>query len=172
MNKVIAVLGLMLILGLMNWSIVVKEQHLSKGQIVKLKLAPVDPRSLMQGDYMVLRFELADAIYEALSKVESSELWGADAESTHSFVVVKLDQQSVASFVGLDTEQVLQPDQLKLYYRVRDGKIKFATNAFFFAEGTAELYNAAEYGEFRVNAEGEVLLSAMLDKDLHKLGPD
>ncbi|MEY4484068.1 MAG: hypothetical protein RL693_1520, partial [Verrucomicrobiota bacterium] len=36
-----------------------KEQTLANGRQVFLKLAPVDPRSLMQGDYMSLRYEIA-----------------------------------------------------------------------------------------------------------------
>ncbi|MFX7329222.1 GDYXXLXY domain-containing protein, partial [Acinetobacter baumannii] len=33
-----------------------KEMLLKEGQLVLLPLAPVDPRSLMQGDYMALRY--------------------------------------------------------------------------------------------------------------------
>ena len=76
MSKVIAVLGLVLALGLINWSIYQKEQHLRHGDVIKLKLAPVDPRSLMQGDYMALRFELANQIREVLPKNESNAFFG------------------------------------------------------------------------------------------------
>jgi len=33
--------------------------HQARRQVVYLELAPVDPRSLIQGDYMALRFALA-----------------------------------------------------------------------------------------------------------------
>ena len=52
MFKKMALVFLVIILGLVNWSITGKEKHLAEGKIVYLDLAPVDPRSLMQGDYM------------------------------------------------------------------------------------------------------------------------
>ena len=42
---------LLMILALMNHAIWQKQQHLSQGEEVILKLTPVDPRSMMQGDY-------------------------------------------------------------------------------------------------------------------------
>jgi uncharacterized membrane-anchored protein len=47
--------------------------------------------------------------------------------------------------------------------------MKFATNAFFFQEGTARRYEAARYGEFRVAPDGELLLTGLRDKDLQAL---
>ena len=55
-----AVLAVVLILA--NWSIVGKERVLANGEIMLLDLAPRDPRSLLQGDYMVLRYSLAQTI--------------------------------------------------------------------------------------------------------------
>ncbi|MDP5133984.1 MAG: GDYXXLXY domain-containing protein [Paraglaciecola sp.] len=170
MNKIIALLGLLLALGLINWSIYVKEQHLIHGDIIKLKLAPVDPRSLMQGDYMALRFELSQAIYEALPKLESQTFWDSGLANLDGWVIVEIDTQGIARFVALDSGQALGDKQRKLQYRVRNGQVKFATNAFFFAEGSADIYDAAQYGKFRVNQQGEVLLTGMLDKALFPLG--
>jgi uncharacterized membrane-anchored protein len=171
MSKVIAVLGLLLVLGLINLAIYQKEQHLSHGEVVRLKLAPVDPRSLMQGDYMALRFELAEQIYDVLpKKTATNTFWQGGVEDADGWVIVQLDEFATASFVALDTCQALDEKQRKLQFRARKGQIKFATNAFFFEEGTAALYDAAVYGEFRVNQQGEVLLSALLDKDLQVLG--
>ncbi|MDE8355606.1 GDYXXLXY domain-containing protein, partial [Klebsiella pneumoniae] len=48
-------LGLVLALAVVNLAIVSCERLLAEGEVVLLELAPVDPRSLMQGDYMSLR---------------------------------------------------------------------------------------------------------------------
>ncbi len=56
--------------------------------------------------------------------------------------------------------------QVALKYRVRNRTVKFATNAFFFEEGTASKYEKAKYGEFRVNSKGELLLVAMADANV------
>ncbi|KXI30070.1 GDYXXLXY domain-containing protein [Paraglaciecola hydrolytica] len=170
MNKIIAIVGLLLALGLINGSIYVKEQHLAQGEVVKLKLAPVDPRSLMQGDYMALRFELADDIDSALPEAESHSFLATNSKRSEGKVIVQLDEQGRASFVALDNGQTITVKQRKLQYRVRDGRVKFATNAFFFAEGSAQIYEAAEYGEFRVNQQGEVLLVALYNQDMQILG--
>ena len=51
-------LGALLVLGAVNGAIVGKERIRRDGELVFLALAPVDPRALMQGDYMALRFAL------------------------------------------------------------------------------------------------------------------
>jgi uncharacterized membrane-anchored protein len=52
---------------------------------------------------------------------------------------------------------------------VRAGRPKFGTNAFFFEEGTADRYADARYGEIRVDAEGEAILTGLRDRDLRPL---
>ena len=53
-SRILIITNLLLLLGYLNWSIYQKEQTLRDGQLVLFELAPVDPRSLMQGDYMYL----------------------------------------------------------------------------------------------------------------------
>ncbi|MFT5697490.1 MAG: putative membrane-anchored protein [Desulforhopalus sp.] len=169
MNKLIAIVSLVTVLCLVNWSIISKEKHLEDGRVVYLKLAPVDPRSLMQGDYVALRFAIADEVYKALPKVRASRRWRHDVAAGDGSVVVTLDQQNVVTFSRLDNGQKLSERETLIRYRVRNGGVKFATNAFFFQEGQAKTYEAARYGQFRVDDKGDVLLVAMYDKDLNKL---
>lgn len=172
MAKKIALLATIFILGIVNWSIIGKETHLAEGRIVYLELAPVDPRSLMQGDYMALRFQLANAINKALPKADDYRGWRQAVDVSDGYVVVGLDARQVGSFKGLDTNQALSEDEMRLRFRVRNGEVKFATNAFFFQEGHAKTYEPARYGQFRVDDKGELLLVAMYDKDLKRLAPE
>ena len=169
MGKIIALCTLIIVLVLVNWSIYEKEQHLAQGEIVYIELAPVDPRSLMQGDYMALNFRIARQVYEALPKTENYRGWNRNANAGDGFVVVKLDDARRTEFIRLDAGEALASNELKLHYRVRNGAVKFATNAFFFQEGHAQRYEAARYGQFRVNARGEVLLAGMYDENLNQL---
>ena len=57
-SRILIIANLLLLLGYFNWSVFKKEQTLKDGQLVLLHLAPVDPRSLMQGDYMRLNYEI------------------------------------------------------------------------------------------------------------------
>lgn len=159
MRKALAVMAGVLVLAVLNWTIYARERHLAEGRIVLLELAPVDPRSLMQGDYMALRFRAADDFQRTAKTVEDGR------------IVVRLDEKNVGRFVRRDDGTALGERDLALRYRIRDGRVKFATNAFFFQEGTAKLYEAARFGEFRVALSGELLLTGLRGKDLEPLGP-
>ena len=169
MRVKLAIFGLLLSLGLVNWSILLKEQHLAEGEIVYLQLAPIDPRSLMQGDYMALRFQLANQVYEALPKTKQSKRWRQEVVADDGFVVVHLDERRVATFKSIDNQQGLAKDDMLLRFRVRNGVVKFATNAYFFQEGHGQYYQAAKFGQFRVDQKGELLLVALFDQDLKRL---
>lgn len=171
MNKIVPILSLVAILALVNWSIFTKENQLANGKVVYLELAPVDPRSLMQGDYMALRFGMGNVIRNALPKAENNSSWRHEVDASDGYVIVRVDETDVASYVELYVDQTLADNELLLRYRVRNGEIKFATNAFFFQEGHAKYYESARYGQFRVNDKGELLLVAMYNKDLIKLRP-
>ena len=171
MNKILAFGSLLIILGIVNWSIAGKEEHLAEGKIVYLALAPVDPRSLMQGDYMALNFGLATAVYDALPKEPTRQRWRHDVAASDGFVVVTLDERSIGSFKALYTDQALSKDERLMRYRVRNGAVQFATNAFFFQEGHGKYYELARFGQFRLDDQGELLLTAMYDQDLKQLGP-
>lgn len=161
MRKWLIVLSTVCILGAVNFAIWKNEQLIEHGETVLLELAPVDPRSLMQGDYMALRFAMADAIRAELDSQ-------TDRLSGHA--IVQLDAQRRASFVALDQQQALADGQVRLQFRLRNGQIKFATNAFFFQEGTGSIYEEAQYGLFRVGSEGQLMLTHLVDAQLQTLG--
>ena len=161
MRKVIAVLAGLVVLGAANWTIQSRERLLADGRVVLLELAPVDPRSLIQGDYMALRFKAADDAFGG-ARQESA----ADGR-----LVVKLDARGVGRFVRRDAGEPIAVDEVALRYRVRDGRVKFATNAFFFQEGHAKHYERARFGEFRVAPSGELLLTGLRGEHLDRLGP-
>jgi uncharacterized membrane-anchored protein len=172
MREKIALLAMVIVLAFVNWSIAGKERQLAEGRIVYLELAPVDPRSLMQGDYMRLRFKLANEVYNALPKEKDSYRWRQRVIARDGKVVVKLDDRHVGQFVRIDDGSSLSADEVAMRYRVRNKQVRFATNAYYFQEGQAQIYRAARFGQFRVGEHGELLLTAMYDKDLNRLGPD
>jgi uncharacterized membrane-anchored protein len=173
MRSVIALLACAAILALVDFSIAGKERQLVSGKVAYLELAPVDPRSLMQGDYMALRFKIANDALPAMKRSETSTrrgfFVGQGLAPADGRIVAALDERSVASFRRLDDGAPLGANEVLLRYRVREGDMKFATNAFFFQEGTAQRYEAARYGEFRVAADGELLLTGLRGKELQPL---
>jgi uncharacterized membrane-anchored protein len=169
MSSKIAIAALLIILAVVNWSIAAKEKHLAEGKIVYLHLAPVDPRSLMQGDYMALRFSLANEVYKALPKTSENRSWDHNVDASDGYVVASLNEQNIASFKRLSNDKALSQNEVLMQYRVRNGAVKFATNAFFFQEGHGEVYQAARFGQFSIDDKGTLLLVAMYDKELNRL---
>jgi uncharacterized membrane-anchored protein len=145
--------GLVLILALVNWQIAAKERVLRDGELMLLELAPVDPRSLMQGDYMRLEYAIARELWEHAD-------WPADGR-----IIVANDAEGVARFVRrAEPGMPLGAAEHLLRYRRRSGRIRIGTDAFFFQEGLADLYRDAHYGELRVDADGEGLLIGLRDR--------
>jgi len=160
MRSAIALIACLAVLALVDFSIRGKERQLAEGSVVFLELAPVDPRSLMQGDYMALRFKMAN---DALPAIKGS---GSVSDGR---IVALLDERSIAAFRRLEDGALLAGREVLLRYRVRNGELKFATNAFFFQEGTARRYERARYGEFRVAPDGELLLTGLRGAELQPL---
>lgn len=168
MNKIIVAVTLLVTLAAVNWAIWDKEEHLAEGEVMYLELAPVDPRSLMQGDYMALNFALSNRIQSALHQARTD---GDSLKAHNGTVVVQLDEKRIAHFQRLDNGDSLSDNERRLGYRLRNGQVRFATNAFFFQEGDADRYESARYGQFRVNAGGEPLLVSLHNEALNNLSP-
>src|SRR5215813_2217185 len=138
MRSAVAIAACVAVLALINFSIASKERHLETGRVVYLELAPVDPRSLMQGDYMALRFRMASDAQPAMERSEPSRrgrfLGRGDLATADGRIVAVLDPRSIATFRRLDDGTPPAADEILLRYRVREGTVKFATNAFFFQE--------------------------------------
>jgi uncharacterized membrane-anchored protein len=143
-------------------AVVDNERILDEGRVVLAELAPVDPRSLMQGDYMALRYAIDDEL-AAVSRTEQAPVAPA-------YAFVALDGEGRARLVG--TGDRLPPDaqQVAMRLRSRDGAPSIGPNAFFFQEGHAAAFEGARWGEFRVDAGGKALLTHLRDASLQRLG--
>ena len=179
------------LLGAVNYKVQQFEDVLATGKPVVLKIAPVDPRSLMQGDYMVLNYAILSEFQqsqvlsesnesldsnEPIDTVESNETTGIDESSPSgkkAYILVHLDQNHVATFCE---EQSEIPTDFKhctpnvyLPIRYKGGWLpKLPSQDYFFAEGKGEHYAQAEYAEYRFK-DGILLLARLLDKDLKGL---
>lgn len=157
------VLGVMtaLILTVINIEIVGKERIVRDGTTVLLRIAPRDPRSLMQGDYMALRYTMVGDVTR-----ESGQ-----RESMDGVAVIELGELDEASFVALYDGQQLEQGQHLLRYRKRGESVRLASDAYFFEEGSAEDYSNAIFGEIRVNAKGDAVLIGLRNAAGDRLGP-
>lgn len=157
-RRMLIVGGLVAILGLVGWEVSSKERLLASGETVLLMLAPRDPRSLIQGDYMSLDYAIARA-------------WPQDASwPRQGALIVSADEFGVAQFQRLDRGEPLLSGEHRLTYRVRNGRLQIGSNAFYFQEGTADTWAGARYGEFRVAPDGTALLVGLRDAERRRIG--
>ncbi|MDM8569140.1 GDYXXLXY domain-containing protein [Thiotrichales bacterium HSG1] len=159
MRRAIIFFAAVLILAVVNFEIYKKEQLLTEGSTILLELTPVDPRSLMQGDYMILRYKIA-------SLVEAAGV------GRNGFLVLIVDENQVANFVRIYQGKELQPNEFLLQFRKRSRGINLGSESFFFQEGQAHLYSQASYGEIKVAENGESVLIGLRDKDFNQLPHD
>ena len=150
----VAVVGLLFV----NYSIYGKETLIRNGQPILFELAPVDPRSLIQGDYMALRYKI-----------------GADLESQEDLsvrgkLVITVADNGVATFVRVDDGTPLAAGERVINYYKHGWQMDLGATSYFFQEGTAAAYANAKYGELRVDEGGTSILIGLRDENLQPLG--
>ena len=150
-----------LVLAALNYGIYAKEQIKARGETVLLELAPVDPRSLMQGDYMRLAYQIArDAPVERLA-----------AGQKRGYLVLRADQHKVARFVRFHGDEALRPGEKLLRFHVLPPYIpekrvlRIVPDSFLFQEGHAAYYQNARYGVFKFAGANEYLLTGLAAED-------
>jgi uncharacterized membrane-anchored protein len=163
LRNIVVLIGLAAALAGAGLTIRAKEQILADGRTVLLELAPVDPRSLIQGDYMALRYApklLPEAPGEALPATGAA--------------VLVLDERNVAAFRRLDGGEPLGPDEVRLRYRslLPDGDVRYGADSYFFEEGRVEAYQAARYGVLKVDAAGNSVLIGLADAEGRIIRPE
>jgi uncharacterized membrane-anchored protein len=165
MRNAIVAAAAVIVLAAVNWVIHARETLIDSGRALYLELAPIDPRSLMQGDYMALRFKVAA---DAFGRGRLPRDGGERVDDGR--LVLAVDGRGVATFRRMDDRSPLAADEALVRYRVRNGQPRLASNAYFFEEGRAADYDRARYGELRVAADGTAILTRLFDADLKALG--
>ena len=172
MKKIIFWGTTLLIIIYINFLIINKENIIKNGQSVLLELAPVDPRSLIQGDYMRLRYAIARKlpISGRITKGNASRLSQIPKEKleTEGYIILALDTNNVGRFVKIYHGGNLLSNQHLLFYRNRKG-LQLGAETFMFQEGNASLYSKAKYGELKVDDSGKSVLIGLRDKNFHRL---
>ena len=158
MRSRVIFIGLALVVLALVLLVVRKERVLAHGTPVLLELAPVDPRSLMQGAYMVLDY----AVSREVRKTEVSQ---------EGLLVLRLDENGAGHFVRRHTPDTpLAPGELLLGYKQREGRVRLGAESFFFQEGHADRYAGAKYGELRVAEDGSSVLVGLRNAEHQPLG--
>ncbi|MGE0767747.1 MAG: GDYXXLXY domain-containing protein [Hyphomicrobiaceae bacterium] len=143
-------------------SIKTNEAIISSGRQIFLALAPVDPRSLIQGDYMRLNFAVPADVRRST---------GSDDGHGRRWAVALVDDRQVAAIERMTDQPpgAIGDGRIALPMRRSQGRWIVGTDAWFFKEGTAAKWQEARFGVFRVGGNGTALLVGMADKDLKQI---
>lgn len=153
--KALALAFALLILALFNYQVFQKEHTLKKGKLVFLELAPIDPTSLLQGDYMGLRYAI------------TTELQYNDSLPKRGFLVVRADEKGVGKLLRYqEDKQNLKQGEILVKYFQKDFRINIGAESFFFQQGKGYALDSAEFGALRVDPSGSSLLFGLADKNL------
>ncbi|WP_033135952.1 GDYXXLXY domain-containing protein [Aeromonas finlandensis] len=150
--------GLAIVAGI-NATVWRYERAMTSGEMVLLRLAPVDPRSLMQGDYMRLNYEIARELASSSAR-----------DKGHDPLVIRLNAHQVASLVADGKPDQLASDERLLQVHQSDRQWQIGPDAYFFEEGTGDQYQVARYGEFRLQGDGKTLLVGLRDEAYQPVG--
>lgn len=156
-SRQIILLNLLLVLAYFLGTVRSKEDLLKTGSLVLLELAPVDPRSLMQGDYMRLDYRIAQDRH-------------VDSLAPRGFCVVRLGADGVAESVRMqEGREPLGSDEYLIPYTKDRSSVRLGATSFFFQEGKADLYAGAKYGALRIDRKGNTLLTGLYDEGLREI---
>ena len=173
-KPLVALAVVLLILIPLNYKVQQFEDVLATGKPVVLKIVPVDPRSLMQGDYMSLSYAILSDIRAKLDKPEDGVFTIETEKKRPSkvYALIHQDEQGVATLCRVEDSL---PNDFKdcaadVYLPVNNFKWlpELPSQEYFFAEGKGQHYAQAEYAEYRFK-NGILLLARLLDKDLKAL---
>ena len=149
-KKIILAINLLLVLVFFVLSVLSKEATLANSRQILVQLAPVDPRSLMQGDYMALNYSITGRIRDNGGK----------------YVVVKVDDDNVATFVRQQNDKTLNDGELLIRWTTnKRGRKSIGADNYFFQEGTGDKYAVAHYGLLRVDSDGNCVLVGLCDRE-------
>lgn len=150
-------LGGLSIAGLFGGQIKALENIKQTGETVLLDLRPVDPRALMMGDFMALRY--SEEVSQDLPK---------DIPPSGQFVLVVGDNK-IGTFVRLDNGAPLASNEIKINYIRQKRGVTFGAPRYYFQNGTAKIYEAGEYGIFRIAPSGRAILVGLADENFKKI---
>ena len=158
-------LGLAATLLGVGWGVWSNERIIADGRVVLLELAPVDPRSLMQGDYMALNFAWPRDILDQSARSRQND--------GNTQVVARVDTRGVATVMRWASAESapLTGDDILLPLKWMNDGWTLVTDAFYFPEGQGTPLAKARFGEFRVMPDGRALLVGLADKNLQPLYP-
>ncbi|MBN3859795.1 GDYXXLXY protein [Neisseriaceae bacterium PsAf] len=143
-------------------NVFLKENILNQGTSIYVELEPVDPRSLIQGDYMRLGYQL---------NIQDSQNISKQKKFYKKTLKIVLDDKHVVkeSFIGYSLPLQENERLLKTKSSQFGENLYPVSESFLFAEGLEYCYNQAKFAQLKVDKKGNAVLESLTDKNLNDL---
>jgi uncharacterized membrane-anchored protein/uncharacterized membrane protein len=147
---------LLLQIGFLGYQTFTNETLLKEGETVRLELAPIDPRSLIQGDYVRLNYDIS----------ENTSFLNAGLPGEKIQLILRPEGE-VYSYSGYykqrgkwnRTYEKQETDVVINGVIGGDGRVIFGIESFFVEEGTGiDVENTAEFAIVKIPENGNALL--------------
>lgn len=135
------------------WDGAGKAKVVAQGRQVLLPLRPSDPRSLIQGDYMTLRY--------------SSDLMNGLPEAGGPVALRLVGDLAV---LARPVEGALGPDEIVVRSRPGRGQPRLAPDSFLFEEGTGDQWARARFAIVRIK-DGALVMTGLADAARQPITP-
>lgn len=131
----------------------VREVALTEGREIILQTAPVDPRSLFQGDYAILDYEIAEVPAHLAEQPAGATVYVALAECGDVWCAARYTRS--------------KPDSADVYIGgviSVDGRLDFGIGTYFVPEGTGHIIERAQDVEVVVALDdrGQAVIKSVL----------
>ncbi|ODB53664.1 hypothetical protein A7311_04800 [Paenibacillus polymyxa] len=158
LSPLLIAIVIVLQLGIIGYQTVRSETLLATGASIKLKLAPIDPRSLLQGDYVALNYDISPP--PSKTPLQEEE-WSRGKVK----VVLTPDNQGVyvADRLYQDGEK-LASHEVILNGQWYGSRIVYGIENYFIPEGTGRTVEQnAHFAHIRVSRNGDALLERLAE---------
>ncbi|MFM7053201.1 MAG: GDYXXLXY domain-containing protein [Bacteroidota bacterium] len=153
LHLALVAIGLITTLVLFNISIDSKEDILENGKLVLLEMAPTDPRSPFQGDYMSIN-------YKGLND------FNVDSIPSSGYCVLRNTEFNVYAPNRFKNKMnSVSASEVYILYTTDRNRIHIGASSYFFEEGKATLYDSAKYAGLRVSPSGKSVLVGLYNKN-------
>ena len=180
-KKILLIINIVILFVVTGFSANKEESYKKLDSYFYLELTPVDPRSLLQGDYMTLNYDITDKasdfiynnrtyIYDGENENEVDEIRELRklADAKRAYIAVRLDENKVAKFVKITKEKTDEKDLLFIAYKTNGYDVNINVNSYLFQEGTGDKYEDARYSKV-VLVNNKLRLVDLRDKDFKEI---
>ena len=138
-----------------------KEHTIKSAQEIIVKLAPLDPRSLLQGDYVLLRYEITN-LTEAAPKVPSGFL----PKRIKVVLTQKNNVYTYKTHLAWTQDYTLEPGDIIMNGKIKGGNsVVFGIENYFIEEGTGrEVERNSKYAKLKIASNGDAYITELLEK--------